>query len=461
VILSPALKFVGRRLRAGLDRRPGLFFLPSPGLSEFASSDAKRILVIAANRTGKTYHAAKKLADRLISRVMRARMVGPTNKMVNQVHGRYLFRFLRDYLKEGCTWNPRTGFNGGNIIELKNGSICQLMSYEQTPDAHAGDDLDLVVLDEPPPPAIFMESEARVFSRDGDLWLTFTAVGRPVKWLKEIVLSPDSGWTVFQVALSPENVPWMSRKAVKARIKAAALTPWQFAQRILGAWDGVSDDRQLGAWSDKLLVPLSVGARQGWPRPGHPVRVVLAVDHGEGVGHSAWLLIGWQVVSRSAHGARLYIRILGEWSNKKRMSAQAEAEAVTGMILDAGVRMRDIGWAVGDINSAGKSSGAKSLNAVYEQVFAKIMKKPADRPPIAFRSARKGADSIEYGVTVLNQLFDADDLWISESCVELAEGCSHWQGKDDDLKHRIDALRYGVTAILEEEGAEPVALLAA
>lgn len=458
--LSAAVRLAAQLLRGTYDRRPGLFFYPSPGLTRFWESTRKRILVIAANRVGKTYSAAAKLARRLIERTIRARMVGPTNKMVNQVHGRYLYAFLRDYLKEGCSWNARTGFNGGNIIELKNGSICQLMSYEQTPDAHAGDDLDLVVLDEPPPPGIFMESEGRVFSRDGDLWLTFTAVGRPIKWFKEIACAKNSEWEVHQVALTPENAPWMTRKQVRDRIRRAAATPWQYAQRILGAWDGLSDDRSLASWTDRQLVTLAVSAREGWPRSGAPVHLALAVDHGEGAGHSVWLLIGWQVVSRSVAGAKLCIRVLGEWTNKRRVSAETEAAGVARMVLAAGVRLREVEWAVGDVNSAGKSDGARSLNEAYEAIFAQIMRRPGN-PRIRFRPARKGADSIEYGLTVLNQLFDGGDLWISEACGLLCEAVSHWQGKDDDLKHRIDALRYGITAICEEEGAEPVVLRAA
>lgn len=462
--ISAGIRFAARRLRRAVERRPVVIFDPSPGLRAFDRSEARRICLIAANRVGKSYHAARKMAKAMILRPgLRCRAVGPTNKVVNQVHAGYLYKFLKDYLKPGCSWNARTGFSHGNVIELKNGSICQLLSYEQSVDSHAGDDLDIVWLDEPPPIGIYMEADSRVFRRNGALWLTFTAVGRPVAWLKKIVLDTtvdeDLRWEVHSVALSPENVPWMPRRQVLARIRRMKATPWQYAQRILGAWDGVSDGRRLSAFSDRRVVPLGRSSKQDWPMGGELVNLLLAADYGVGPGHSAWLLIGWQVVSRDRHGAKLYIRVIGEWTNPKRMSVASEARAVAKMVLAAGMRLGSVMFAVGDVNTAGKSVGSRSMNEAFESEFARIMK--LETPKLRFRHAKKGGGSIDYGVVLCNQLFDSGELFVAEACNLLTEACNHWEGKDDDLKHKIDAMRYGVHAICMEEGAEPVLLEAA
>lgn len=468
--LSAGLRLVSRRLNRAQRRRPGIFFEGSPALQPFLEDRAKRQCVIAANRVGKSYHAAKKLAQRMIDDPgIRCRIVGPNNKMVNRVHGRYMHEFLKDYLAPGCHWNERAGFNGGNLIVLKNGSTCEMMSYEQPPDAHAGQSLHIVWLDEPPTPGIFAEAEARVFDTDGELWITLTAVGRPVRWLRDLVnaqddpandIGPDdpAWWSRYQVALSKRNCPWYTQKQIDARIKRVAATPWQYAQRILGAWDGVSDDRWFSAFSDELVTPLTVGATQGWPVAGAPIHLALAADYGEGAGHSVWLLIGYQVVRRDQWGTRIYARVLNEWSNPRRMSAKAEARAVAQMVADTGARLQDISWAVGDINTAGKL-GAKTLNEVFEVEFAKIMKLPPNLPRIRFRAAKKGP--IDTGIALANMLFDDQQLWVSERALKLTEACSHWTGKDDDLKHVSDAFRYGVVAIVDETGATPAALMAA
>lgn len=477
-LLTAALALTTRKLNRVQRRRPRLFFDPSPALWAFVRDTARRICVLAANRVGKTITAIYKLALAMVSRPgIRCRIVGPTSKRVNRVHGRYLWDFVRDVVAPGCTWNEATGFNGGNLCRLRNGSTCEILSYEQDPQAHASDSMDIVLLDEPPPPAHFTEAEARVFDRSGAVWVTLTAVGRPVKWLKEVVeqgiaereAGEGEGWSFYQIALTAENCPWYTPAQIRRRIREVARTPWEYAQRIEGAWDGISEERRFASFTDQNVVPLTVRPTEGWPLPGERIHAALAVDHGEGPGHSHWLLFGWQVAKRSQYGVDLVVRVLAEWTNPRRMSAAKEAKAVKAMVEAAGVKLHDLDFAVGDTNTAAKSAGARTLNELFELEFAKLMKRPADNPRLRFRPAKKGPDSINAGLAICNQLFDeeigADDpvrsLQISEGCKRLVESCSHWQGKDDELKHAADCLRYGVTAIVDETGWEPARLMAA
>jgi hypothetical protein len=465
--VNARLRLAGRRLQRAIGIQPLLFFEPSPALSAFVHDRGKRIVVRAANRVGKTRHATYKAGKWAVEHPgSRIRVVGPTSKMVNSVHARYLNDFLKNHLREGSYYTEGRGFNAGNTIVLRNGSIIQLMSYEQSPDAHAGDELDIVLLDEPPTQPIFQESLARVLSRDGAVWITLTAVGRPVKWLRQIVEAADSPWKQYVVQFSAASAPWYSAAQVASFLRDMAAAPWQYAQRVMGAWEGVTDDRRLSAFSNGNVVPLTITPAQGWPLKGRDIHAALVVDHGEDAGHSAWLLFAWMVVKRDRYRPTIAVRVLAEWTNPKRMSAEREAVAVREMVERAGLRLQDLDFAVGDINSAGKTSGARSLNEAYESIFAKLMGAPVDQPVLRFRAAQKGGGSIDTGLIVCNQLFGAEiaedtfALSVHESCERLVEACSHWTGKNDDMKHLIDALRYGTTAIVSETGAEPTRLAA-
>lgn len=462
--LGAGVRLASRRLRRARQRRPGVFFEPSPGLRDFFHDRSKRQCVIAANRVGKTKHAIEKLARRLKAVPgTRARIVAPTNRQGYRIHGKYLAESLGADLAEGSRWNAATGFNGGNMARLRNGSTCELTSYEQAPDAHAGASLHIVLLDEPPPIAHYEEALARVFDVEGEVWITLTAVGRPVKWLREIVEQGvrDGDWSFHQVALSVANCPWYTPDQVADRIREARRQPWSYLQRIEGEWDGVSEDRRFASFTDEALLPLTVGLREAWPKPGKTVHLVLSIDHGEGPGHSHWTLLGYQVVGRTQYGPKLYIRAISEWVNPRRMSVPKEARAIQAWVRGLGLGLEQLSWGVGDTNTAQKSEMARTLNEAFEQAFAELMGRSPEQPTFRIRAASKGPGSVDEGVATCNGLADGGELVVSEACVGVVQAIKHWAGRNDDLKHAADSLRYGVTAIVTEVGWEPARLMAA
>jgi hypothetical protein len=468
-VIDARTRAAAKRLRRVPLERPRLLFTPSPGLCDFFADDSRREAVVAANRTGKTYHAIAKTADRAIQmdeagQKGRFRIVAPTNKMMYDTHGRYLEHFLRGYLDKGSRWNAARGWNNGNVAVLRNGTTIALSSYEMRPDAMAAASLHGVLLDEPPTPQHYDEALARVFDTDGFLWITLTAVNRPVKWLRKIVEDGvrAGDWSFYQIGLSAKNCPWYTEEQVQERIREAARQPWSFRQRIEGAWEGVALDRSFTGYSDRNLL-LDVGVREGWPGVGR-VQVVLSVDHGEGAGHSHWALLAYKVVGES-----VAIRALAEWTNPERMSVEREAAGVEGMVRSTGLELANVSWAVGDTNSSGRSEGARTMNELFEQAFARLMGRRVDQPKILFRRAIKGADSIEAGVARVNQLLDHVPAgWdrpslqiVGPACGRIHEALSYWSGKDDDLKHAADCLRYGVVAICSEVGWADDRLMAA
>lgn len=480
--LTAAERLSMNRLQRARLERPRLLFAPPawavrpnadypeqcPG---FYVDGARRIAVVTANRCGKTTTAIRRMAQMAIDRPKtRWRIVGPTSKVTNTSHGAILFEAVKDQMDPKSTFREGTGFNRDNVCLLKNGSWIQIMNYKQDPQAHASNSLHGVLLDEPPPPPFFREAEKRVFDTGGFVWVTMTAVDRPVAWLKKAVLSGvDQGlWSYYQVGLSHENCPWYTESQIEEEKRRARLSPWSYAQTIDGAWEGVSADRMFtGYQPDRNLITLDVGHAKGWPWPAaSTIKLVLIADHGEGKGHAHWLLMGYK---RQLLRGRvvLCIRVLGEWSNPHRASVKSDVQGIRAMVREAGFDLVDIDYGVGDTNSAGKSETARSMNEDYEQAFALELGRHAGAKPFEMRPAHKGADSVKGHVAQVNQLLDetvdgVQALTVHESCVKLIEALSHWDGstKTAPLKHAGDALRYGVDEIIRAEEYQPVRLVA-
>lgn len=467
MVCSASTRSATRRLSRATALRPRLFYRPPPWAVSFACDASPRVAVVAANRVGKSTTAIRRMA-RLAADTpgMRFRIVAPTSKVSNTSHAPILFEALRDLLADGCNYRLGRGFNDGNVCKLKNGSWIQLLNYKQDPQAHASVSLHGVILDEPPPYAFFREAEKRVFDTGGFVWVTMTAVDRPIAWLKKVVQNGvELGlWSFYQVALSHENCPWYTPEQIEAEKARARLAPWSYAQTIEGAWDGVTVGRWFSGFESQRNATVHEPAN-GWPWPGEDIHLSLSVDHGEAAGHTHWILFGYQY--KRVRG-RLYvaIRALCEWTNERRMGEEEEARSVRAALDEVGVTLDMIGWAVGDTNSAGKSSTARSMNEVFEQEFARLEGRHVNMPRLLFRPARKGADSVTGGVARCNQLFASvvdgvTCLSVHVSCEHLMETLSHWAGKDDALKHAGDAFRYGISEILRECGWEDSGLSAA
>lgn len=464
-----------KRTRRLQQEKPRLFDMPAawsllppaqdPHGRGFWLTRARRVCVVAANRVGKTTTAIRRLAKEMVQRPgTRWRIVAPTTAMLakNRAHGHILYQSVKDQLDPGSNFKVGRGWNN-NVCILRNGSTCELTSYEQDPLAHAGVSLDGVLLDEPPLRAHFEEAEARVFDTGGVVWVTLTAVGRPVKWFRTIVedgvelareTGGEDGWVFFQVGLSKANCPWFSTKMIESRKRLCALSPSTYEQRINGAWEGVSDERWFSCYTDRNVVPT---LDQGWASE-NPLTYVLSVDHGELAQHTVWILYAFQVITAADGRRRLCVRVIAEWGNPSRMTPEREAASVKRMIESAGLRLSSISWAVGDTNSAGRASEtATSLNELFEAEFRRL------GGAFKIHQAAKGPDSKDLLTIQVNHLLDQEVnevpcLTIHVGCTRVNETLSHWAGRDDDLKHAGDSLRYGIGEIIRRSRYQAVEL---
>ena len=436
------------RLAEIRDAHPLMMFQPSPALSAFCEDFSSRFQCVrAANRVGKTRHATYKAARFLVENPgARARFVGPTRRQVSEVVGRYLSEFLSPYLHRSSYYTPGRGWNQPSI-RLKSGSICQMKSYEDHPNSHAGDELDLICLDEPPPSAIFMESLARTMSRSGPphnagyVWLTLTPVGRPVDWLREVVEASGSPWTQYVAEFSAENCPWYSPEQVSEWLEVMSASAWEAEQRLRGAWDGVTVERFLSGFSEANVDAAAIG-------PGTDVEVAIAMDHGEIGGNTVAVLLVWGGgKSRSAPSwapqAGRSVWILDEHVSEAGDSEVEHAAGLLDMLQRNGFRPGDVRIAVGDTNRRGNWR----INDLIGTEIARQTKRSS--APFRLQNATKARD---WGFRVLNSSFKRRELFIHPRAESVIKSCRHWKGgktgSDGELSHAADALRYGVLSIL-------------
>jgi hypothetical protein len=403
-------------LRNTRAKKPLALFIPSKAFSSFFEDDSKRILIRAANRTGKSRHAAARLATLVLeNRGFRARAIAVDYQQAIKVIGRYLADFIpKDALMNGCRYDEANGWTH-NLIRLKTGSQIQIMTSDQKALSHAGDSLDLVWIDEVPKPEILDENIARVMDRNGVVWLTATMIGRPVDWLKDLVESDGTKWVQHVIKFSHDNCPWYSKSQAEEWIDEAKGAPWSFEQRINASWEGVSLDRiytGFDTWCFTSSIPIG------------RFMIGVGIDHGERAGHQVAILVIWDRAKKIAF-------VLDEAVSKVSQGIKEDANDIREMLARNRLNPSEVDMWRGDTNSMGKGRIGLSVNqALGEELGIEIA--PAD----------KTAGSVEAGEWLVNQAFKAKKLsLLSDKCPNLEQALRYYNGSEK-LKHCSDALRY-------------------
>jgi phage terminase large subunit-like protein len=426
---------------------PLALWKPSPAFAPFMADETRRILIRAANRVGKTKHAAARLAKLMVEVPNRHyRVVGTNFKDTQLVAGGYLHGFLpKHMLTSSSRYSEQRGWNYEKLV-LTNGTSCEFRTFEQIPDQHAGGDMDGVWCDEPPPPLIWNECLRRVMSRGGFLWLTFTPLGREVGWLRKIVEDKSNGWREYVAKMSAENCPWYAPEKVESWIREVrASMPDAYEQTINGAWEGITGGRTFTGYdsSSHLVIGASESVADVLPRD---VKWGVGVDHGEGAGKQWAGLVAW---TGQGTGSKLWI--LDECVSKGVTTPNQDAKAIRLMLQRNGLDVVNVNRWKGDINTAGKGEPGRSANEVLAQHLAK--EAGYHRFPREFESADKGAGSILKGEMLLNAAFLQRRAWVrADRCPVLSRSLAHYVAdakKSEDLKHPLDGLRYIAVPVLD------------
>lgn len=423
-----------QRARATLLENRIALFRPSPALAPFMVDRSRRIFVRSANRTGKTKHACVRLAKTLIEEPGRYRAVGVNHVQTTRVLGKYLYEYLPpSLLVPNCRYSPENGWTHG-LIRLRNGSECQLLTDEMDARAHAGDDLDGVLHDEPPREEILSESQTRTMARNGWIWVAATPINAPVAYLKRMIDAEGSPWKEYVVPLTPENCPWYTRKQVLDWIDEAAASPGTYRQKVFGDWEGDTVDRTFTGWGPDCIVRGSLDSILG----DEPYTLGIGVDHGEGVGKQVAVIVVW------THD-RIYV--IDEIVNERATTPDDDARAILKRLDEWGWRLDEVQHFRGDVNSGGKLAGGQKVNdllcaALHRQAGFK-------RVAVEVQAADKGRGSVEYGERLLNNALLRGSLLVHDRCATLIRCLRHYSG-EEALKHLIDSLRYIIVPILAD-----------
>jgi phage terminase large subunit-like protein len=345
-----------------------------------------------------------------------------------------------EVLAPRCRYDPVRGYvAAGRIgIELKNGAVITPKSGTQDPLAVEGGTVDWIWVDEPPKRAHWHALPQRVAVRGGLIWLTFTPIGRPLGWLREYFEgNPDSnpptppapGWSEIRLRLTPENCPHRSPGSISEQV--AAMSPWELKQRRDGEWEGLTEGRRFVAFGEGCLAPDSLieTFKASFVR--------LSWDHGEGTDNQVGYLL---------FGDGLRWVVADEVISERGSTPAMDARRAIDMLTRWGLTVDHVTEAYGDTNSAGKAGAGASVNALLEAAIADLSRR--SKAPFEIRRPNKRAGSVAAGERAINSLFREGRLFTSPRTPSLNNALQHYTGTEKDLKHPIDALRYGLSDIL-------------
>lgn len=338
-------------------------------------------------------------------------------------------------LDSGCHYDTAKGYTyrGARGLMTQNGSFALPKSGTQQQTALAGDTLDWLWFDEPPRESHWGEALSRLAVTGGSAWLTFTPIGKPLAWLKTYLHgnaeTNEPGhpeWSETLITLTQANVPHRTAENIATQI--AEYSPWEYAQRVEGAWSGVTADRWFSGFSEGCIVESA---------PGQVDRIGLGADYGEGAGRTYVVLVAM------ANG-RLYA--IDEYSAPANSTPAMDAKAVLDMLARNGLGAHHVSAYRGDVNSGGKLGLGLSINEMMSREFARLTK--SARCPFDVSPAAKGKGSVESGRRLLNNAFISGNALLTADVPKLAHSCRHWRGGADE-KDACDGFRYIATEFLD------------
>jgi hypothetical protein len=421
----------------------------SPGQRRFHVCAAQYRRLQAGNQVGKSYagaaeawwamtgtHPLRPAPPRMLGWIVLPDLQGDWPKISSKL------RSLQPpgVLAERCHYDPVRGYMSGGqrCIELQSGAIAVPKSGTQDALAVEGGTVDWVWVDEPPKRSHWHALAQRVAVRDGLIWLTFTPIGRPLGWLKEYFdgnretnppTPPAPGWIEVRVPLTPENCPHRTPENVRAQI--AQMSPWELRQRRDGDWEGLTEARRFVSFAEGAVVTDAFVASL------KAEHVRLTWDHGEGTANQIGLLL--------IGDGRRWVAI-DETVSDKGSTPAMDARRALDMLTRWGLTVDHVTAAYGDINSAGKAGSGASVNAMLEAAFADLTRRSA--PPFDIQRPNKRAGSVAAGEKALNSLMREGNLFTTARTPVLNRALQHYTGSEQDLKHPVDALRYGLSDIL-------------
>jgi len=392
---------------------------------------------------------------------------------------------FREYLPPGvlhdrCTYDETNGYRVGQKPEIRfaNGSRIIFRAGTQGIRAIAGVKADMVAINEPPEQRVWGEVTRAAAFGDAPICAVFTPVDERRKdgskrntsgdlhWLRCIVegdpltgAPPTAEWSIHRIRLTVEDCPHRTPESIRTQI--GNVPPWEYEQRINGDWESVNTNRRLSAWTPEKIVPADVGPLEGWfsaesaaAKWGRrvfvsPIYLALVGDWGEKAGATAWGADAFQFVKTGTERI-VYIRTIAEYVSESASDEFEDADGIEDMLAGVGLKLSDIDYAWGDVNTAGKSKAGRKLNDILTEILARKMGHNPYHPALVVRPVLKGPGSVDLGLKRTNQKARRGTLAVSENCPRQIRAIERWEGASDDHEHLIDRIRYAVMSIERE-----------
>jgi phage terminase large subunit-like protein/lambda repressor-like predicted transcriptional regulator len=430
-----------RLIRRAL-RDPLAFHRPTPAQQAWHDSDARIKLLRGGNQVGKTTALAVETfrAAEDHGPGFQGRIVCYSYPQSLVVQRKFHDLCPRRLLDAEAHFHPSRGWRHRRI-PLKGGGAIDFVTTEGGSLAMASATLDYIGFDEPPDPGSWSEGVARVTATGGRVVATLTPVGRPMGYLRAQV---DEGVVEdFAAPLSTENCPWLTQEQIDEVV--AATLEAERPQRIEGAWEGVTPERLLSAYSDDALFDDDAATL-----PKRELSIGLGFDWAERSMGTVGLLAAFD---RSTYE----VWFLDEYESAGKTTVDQDAISILAMLDRHGLSLAAVDVAFGDHNSAGKSQ-LTTVNRLMSEALARASGVPehaiaAGRLPLRIEAARKGGGSVMFGARVLNLALASERLRISRRCARLIDGCRHWKGektgRNAEVKDALDAARYLAVPILD------------
>lgn len=344
----------------------------------------------------------------------------------------------------GTRFDPVKGFIGKNpCIKYRNGSVVRFKTSQQGALDLAGATIDFVLIDEPTSEAVYSELKKRLLRRNGTMLISLTPLGQECGYLQKEVeagiiedhhypLRPEylipigSDYPLLTEGGIPMDAEWCQRLRDTTLIDAGI--------RIDGEWETKSLERRFTAFNDSMIVDRF---------PELELTFSLGIDHGM----KAWKQVAILVGVDNADKLHPKVFVLDEYCPDANSTSEFDAIGIVRMLTRWGLRWEDLDFAVGDrAYDARRYGGARKSNIELEYYIGQqIGYKP--EPPL--REAKRGSGgndgSVDAGFRWLHKtMLRPGEFFINSKCHRLIEALRKWNGKDNDEKDPIDALRYAV-----------------
>ncbi len=382
-----------------------------------------------------------------------------------------------------CTFDEAQGYRVGQKAEIRfaNGSRIIFRAGTQGVRAIAGVKADMVAINEPPEMRVWGEVTRAAAFDDAPICAVFTPVDERRKdgskrhtsgdlhWLQCILegdpqtgAAPTGDWSIHRIFLTVEDCPHRTQEAIDRQI--GNVPPWEYEQRVRGDWESVNTARRISAWTPERIIPAEVGPFEGWYTDESaarawgrrvyvsPVYLAIVGDWGEKAGATAWGCDAFQIVKTGSERI-VYVRTLAEYVSESASDEHEDADGIEAMLDGIGLRLADLDFAWGDVNTAGKSRKGRRLNDILTEILARRMGHNPYHPALVVRPVQKGPGSVDLGLKRTNQMIRRGTLSVSARCPRQIRALERWEGASDDHEHLIDRIRYAVTAIEREADA--------